>query len=185
MLKFPRPVAVKSSWLPANSVHGGKRFLQREVTGAPAYAEFGPKLSPDGATLERPAWFQQATDVFRDVKEHFAVTSVFFPRRIREWKQVSASFPWYGLKSLPPEKLEPFYVPEFKAMPSDGGLGRFPVGLDPQGRRRPFFKDGKDIARYEPAETQVTFNRKYLDGRVGTLRKRQSGERGSGKQGCW
>lgn len=175
LLNFPVITPVESAWVPNNSMHGGKVWLKRAVQGAPKYEEFGPKRQKNGLPLEQPKWVGEMRKVFRGVRHNFAASAVFTHRRKQDWLLISANFPWGGLKSVPEEDRPPWSIPEFKPRPVDIGPD-LKVGVDPEGRRRPFFKGGKDIAVYKKAVLEANFNHRHLDGRLHSFKRFQEGQ---------
>jgi hypothetical protein len=169
-LDVPRERWIKCKWDPNNSVHGGKLYLRREITGSPGYEDFG-QLSDKDVKLGRkkPHWYSIMMSVQDGIARHQA-DHCFTEKRKDDWRHFYMYYPLRGLASLPAYYKPPFRLPVF----SRSGAGHEPnkeithllgsIGEDESGRFRLFYTNGKDSANYEWLLPSVTYNGRLLDG---------------------
>ena len=166
-LAFPSYRDATVVWEPNDSQHRGKLFLQHHLQGSPKYVEFCQSEGP------KPEWYDKLTRVWADMMELYEVSNVFDDERKEHWEDFWALFPWGGLKDLRPEDVPEFRIPAFPSQPMvadtsgdhDMAVGILSqVGVDSDGRRRAYFKNGKDLMKYPRDESYVTYGDFLLNG---------------------
>lgn len=177
-LVFPSYRDVTVAWEPADSKHRGKLFLQHHLKGEPTYAEFRPPEGPE------PEWVGKLTKVWEGLTHEYHSSVTFHEDNVQDWEDFWKLFPWGGLKDLPEEHLPAFTMPPFPTKPvpleteedhqlAMSVLGQ--AGVDGEGNRRAYFRDGKDMLKYPRATSHVTYGNFYLSGeryQAGTKGKR-------------
>lgn len=164
-LVFPSYRDVTVVWEPNDSKHRGKLFLQHQLKGVPKYVEFRPSEGPE------PEWYGKLTKVWLGLSQQFGASNTFFEERVRDWEDFWKLFPWGGLGDLRPEHQVPeFTIPVFPPEPTaaedrDLAVGVLSqAGLDQDGNRRAYFKDGQDLMKYPKTESYVTYGQYLLSG---------------------
>lgn len=192
-LVFPCYSDATVLWEPNDSLHRGKLFLKHHLKGEPKYVEFRPSEGPE------PEWYGKLQKVWAGMAELYDVSNVFDDEAKDQWEEFWARFPWGGLKDLQPEDLPEFHIPAFPTEPVVAETGEdhqqavgvlSQAGMDQDGRRRAFFRDGQDLMKYPKAESYVTYGSYLLSGdrykpakkkatvQLGKWRRRRRGRRG-------
>ena len=163
-LVFPSYRDVTVVWEPNDSKHRGKLFLQHELKGEPEYVEFRPSEDTE------PEWYEKLQKVWADLRKQYGSSNTFYEERVSDWEEFWARFPWKGLRDLPPEHKPAFAIPCFPTEPVAAEGRELAVGLlsqtglDPDGNRRAFFKDGQDQMAYPKSASWVTYGNYLLSG---------------------
>lgn len=171
-----------SLFYPSDSKHGGFLYCQAPIEGEPELVRFHLKLDKDGNELPGlPAWRGEIADVRSDLGKNYQKSGIFWQERRDNWEEFFESvIPYKGPEFLPSSRKPVFlHVPPKPSGPApisddiNANLILHNVGQDQEGRERLFFKNGQDVAVYEPAKMWVTFNGRTLDGTMFTVRTQQ------------
>lgn len=158
------------NFLPEDSKHGGWLFCGGPIMGKPDLVDFMLDDEGNNHDPSESPWVTTLLEVWKNLKEHYDKGYVFYPEREESWENFfNKQVPWNGLESLQHDRLPVFeLVPPDVAEETteDGEITKMlqSVGQDEQGRRRFLYKDGKDVAVYEPAKLWANFSGRMLDG---------------------
>lgn len=190
---------------PQDSAHGGWIYCGGKIVGKPELVDFMQKGNDrhdkkrddahrdqggdDRRDEEEAPWMDKLLRVWKHLKEHYDKGYVFHPEREDCWEKFfNEEVPWNGLATLANDGR----IPQFELTPpedvgestEDGEIVNMlkTVGVDEQGRRRFEYKNGKDVAVYEPAKMWVNFSGRMLDG---TLASVADQKKGGSVLWCW